>query len=211
MLPIPGNDHRSFSEPPIWLPLFDVQLAPGDVRYLTPSPEAVTADGHEYQPFPIMIQELTDDGKGEITTVQMVVSNIAGTLGSAIKATPGIDSQPVVFKIWSTGQSAVIYEESLEIIKVGPITVESITFELGIFNPFTAKLLQEKYMRDFCWNRYKGRGCWVKWSTGGYAAPAGFTAGSPDSCSRKLADCRRHANVSRFNSFPGIPGNGGFV
>lgn len=95
---IPGNDHRSFNTPSIWIPLFDVQTAPGTVHYLTPSPEAITADGHDYTPSPIMIDELRDDGKGEVATVTMTVSNIFGTLSTAIKQNPAIDGQPITFK-----------------------------------------------------------------------------------------------------------------
>lgn len=208
---IPGNDHRSFNNPSVWIPLFDVQLAVDDVHYLTPSPEVVTADGHDYQTFPIMLDELRDDGKGEVSTVNLTVSNITGTLGTKIKQNPGIDGQPVVFKVWSVEQAAVVYEETMEIIKVGSITSESISFELGMFNPWTARLLHEKFLRDFCWNRYKAAGCWLKRSNGTFAAPSAFTTGSPDSCTKKLTDCVRHTNVTRFNSFPGIPGSGGYV
>lgn len=208
---IPGNDHRKFNAPSIWIPLFDVQTAPGTVHHLTPSPDVVTADGHEYQPFPVMIEELRDDGRGEVATVQMVVSNIAGALSTAIRQGQAVDGQPVTFKIWSVEQEAVVYEETLEVIKVGPISAESITFELGAFNPFLAKLLQEKFLRDFCWNRYKGEGCWLKKSDGTFYASGSFTAGAPDSCTKKRTDCFRHNNVMRFNSFPGIPGYGGFV
>ena len=208
---IPYNDHREFNNPSSWVPLFDVQLAPGDVQYLTPSSDAITADGHDYQSFPVMIEELNDDGKGEISTVRMIVSNVEGLLGTKIKQSSGVDGQPIIFKVWSIEQGAVVYEETLEIIKVGPITTTTIVFELGMFNPFTVRLLQEKFLRDFCWNRYKGQGCWVSRSTGLFATPAAFVAGTPDSCTKKLADCDRHNNVLRFNSFPGIPGSGGFV
>ena len=208
---IPGNDHRTFNNPSVWIPLFDVQTAPGTVHYLTPSPEVITADGHEYTPSPIMIDELRDDGKGEVSTVTMTVSNIFGALSTAIKQNPAIDGQPITFKVWSVEQAAVVYEETMEIIQVKQISPESITFELGMFNPFLARLLSEKFLRDFCWNRYKAIGCWLKRSTGTFAAPAAFTAGSPDSCTHKRTDCDRHTNILRFNSFPGIPGNGGFV
>lgn len=208
---IPFNDHREFNNPSTWIPLFDIQLAPGDVQYLTPSMDPFTVDGHVYQSFPVMIEELRDDGKGEIATIRMVISNIEGLLGTKIKQNNRVDGQPITFKVWSVEQSAVIYEETLEIIKVGPITTQNIVFELGIFNPFTVRLLQEKFMRDFCWNRYKEAGCWVKFSSGNYAQPASFVVGAPDSCTRKRSDCDRHNNILRFNSFPGIPGSGGFV
>jgi phage-related protein len=211
MLIIPGNDHRTFNNPSVWIPLFEIQLAVGEIYYLTPCPEVITADYHDYQPFPIMIEELRDDGKGEVATVSMTVSNITGALGSAIKNNPGIDSQPVTFKVWSVEQGAVVYQETMEIIKVSSISSASITFELGMFNPYTARLLHEKFLRDFCWNRYKGAGCWFKRTDGSYASPPDFLAGSPDTCTKKISDCARHVNVWRFNSFPGIPGSGGFV
>lgn len=210
MQEIPYNDHRSFNNPSVWIPLFDIQLAEDNVQHLTPSLQAITADGFEYQPFPVTIDEFSDDGKGSVNTVAMTVSNITGTLSTAIKQNPDVDGQPITFKVWSVEKQAVVWEETQEILKVGPLTDTTITFELGMFNPFLARLLSEKFLRDFCWNRYKGRGCWFKTSTG-FSSPPGFTVGSPDSCTRKLSDCDRHTNTLRFNSFPGIPGGGGFV
>ncbi len=211
MLTVPFNDHRKFNDPSTWVPLFDITLSPDDVQYLTPCPDGITADGHDYRPYPVMIDELRDDGKGEVATVHMTVSNITGVLGTKIKQNPAIDGKPIVFKVWSVECAAVVYEETLEIIKVANIVDNSITFELGMFNPFLASLLSEKFLRDFCWSRYKGAGCWLKRSDGTYAAPAAFLSGVPDSCTKKRVDCDRHGNVLRFNSFPGIPGGGGFV
>ncbi len=211
MISIPGNDHRSFHTPSVWVPLFDVRISDSVVFYLTPSPDPITADGHDYIPFPVMLDELRDDGKGEIATVHLTVSNVSGALSDAIKNNPAVDGQPITFKVWSVQQAAVVYEETLEIIKVGPITPQSITFDLGMFNPFFAQLLSEKFLRDFCWNRYKGSGCWYSKSDGAYLSPSGFTTGTPDSCTKKRLDCDRHTNITRFTSFPGIPGGGGFV
>lgn len=209
---IPFNDHRNFNSASTWVPLFEIQVAPGDVYYLTPCPDSIEADGHAYQPFPVYIEDLEDNGKGTISTIRMLVSNIDGLLGTKIKqTTTPIDGQPVTFKVWSVEQEAVVFEETMEISKVSSITNQALTFELGMFNPYTVKLLQEKFLRDFCWNRYKGKGCWITKSSGGYIIPAQFRYDSPDTCNKKMSDCLRHNNVMRFNSFPGIPGNGGFV
>ena len=94
---------------------------------------------------------------------------------------------------------------------VSILTTIGIVFELGNWNPFMTKLLQEKFLRDFCWNRYKQSGCWIKKSDCTYTQPSGFTTGSPDTCTRQLSDCKRHTNELRFNAFPGIPGGGGYV
>lgn len=207
---IPENDHRTFQNPSTWVPLFEIDTGT-ETLYLTPSPTSVTVDSNEYLPFPVMLEELRDDGKGEISTVQLVCSDIEGTLSTAIKASGSIDGNNVTFRIYSVELDDVVYEEVLEIISCGPMTAQSISFELGMFNPFTVKLLQQKFLKDFCWNRYKGEGCYILQSDGTYAAPSGFTAGSPDTCNHKLDDCIRHTNVSRINTFPGIPGGGGFV
>jgi len=210
MRDIPGDDHRSFQDPSTWVPLFEIDIET-EILYLTPSPTSMTVDGHTYNPFPVMLEELRDDGKGEISTVQLVCSDIEGTLSTAIKESGSIDGNNITFKIYSVELADVVYEEVLEIIRCGPMTAQSITFELGMFNPFTVKLLQQKFLKDFCWNRYKGEGCYLTLSDGTYAAPAAFTAGSPDTCTHKLDDCIRHNNVLRINTFPGIPGGGGFV
>lgn len=210
MRSILSNDHRSFQSPSVWVPLFEVALD-DQTLYLTPSSTALTADGHEYQPFPIMLEEIRDDGKGDVNTINLTCSDIEGTLGTKIKQIGSLDGYSLIFKIYSVELESVVYEESLEILKTGPITEQTVSLELGMFNPFTVKLLVEKYLKDFCWNRYKGRGCWITKSDGTFLQPSGFTVGSPDTCTHKMVDCVRHTNTTRINSCPGIPGGGGFV
>lgn len=211
---IPENDHRNFNRPSTWVPLFDILIDPP--LYYTPNHEEIVADGHAYQPFPVILDEVRDDGKGEVSSVQLVCSNIDGVLGTRLKQAGSIDGEGIRFKIWSVAKSAVVYEEYLEILSCGPITDETISLTLGNFNLFVVTLLQEKYLTDFCWNRYKGKGCWIGKIDGSYLQPANFAAGSPDVCRHNLVDCERHANVMRFNAFPGIPGSsfvggGGFI
>lgn len=210
MRTIPNNDHRQFNDPSIWIPLFEISLGE-DTYYYTPNPEPVFADGNEYVPFPVILEEVTEDGKGEISTVRLVCSNVEGMLSTKLKQVRNVDGQLVTFKVYSVQVGDVIYEETLEIVKIVEITPQTVVFELGIWNPFLTNLVQEKFLRDFCWNTYKGKGCWIKKSDGSYISPTGFTAGNPDSCNRTLADCKRHNNVMRFNSFPGIPGGIGYV
>jgi phage-related protein len=208
---VPFNDHREFNEPSTWIPLFEIVL-PDETHYLTPNPEEVAADGHTYLPFPIMLNEVREDSSGTISTVQLTCSNIGGTLGTKLKQfNYAIDGYGVTFKQYSVQRDAVVYEEYLEIIKVGAITKESFILELGTFNAWLAQLLQEKYLSNFCWNRYKQLGCWIMKSDRTFISPVGFVLGSPDTCNKNVTDCKRHNNVVRFNSFPGIPGSGGFV
>lgn len=212
---IPDNDHRGFNQPSVWVPLFEIQLD-AQTLYYTPNPEEIIADGNTYTPFPVMLDEIRDDGKGEIATVQLIISNIDGVLGSYLKQSGSVDGQSVIFKIYSAEKNMVVYQETLEILKCGPITDEAIVLELGTFNPFLVSLHNERYLTDFCWNVYKGRGCWIKRVNGSYSRPVGFVEGSPDSCKRTLEDCERHCNEMRFNAFPGIPGSawiggGGYV
>jgi phage-related protein len=209
MRAILDNDHRSFQAPSTWVPLFEIPLTPP--LYLTPNSTSVVVDGNTYIPFPIMLDEIRSDGKGEIATVNLVCSNIEGTLSTALKTTGSIDGTSVTFKVYSVELDDIVYEESLEIIKCGPMDEKIINFELGMFNPFTVKLLTQKYLKDFCWNRYKQEGCWLTCSDGAYTAPSSFIVGASDSCTYKLVNCVLHSNTKRFNSFPGIPGGGGFV
>jgi lambda family phage minor tail protein L len=207
---IPDNDHRNFASPSVWVGLFALTIG-ATTYYLTANPGAITVDGHTYSPFPIYLDEIREDGKGEVSSVRLTVSNIEGALSTAIRTSRNVDGATVVFSVYSVDAADVIYEETLEILRIEAITTKSITFELGIFNPFLARLLQEKFLNDFCWNTYKGRGCYILLAVGTYSAPSGFTAGTPDTCGRTLDECRRHANETRYNGFPGIPGKGGYV
>ena len=67
-------------------------------------------------------------------------------------------------------------------------------------------------MRDYCWNIYKGKGCWVKQLFGSeeYVIPADHSLQTEEewnsSCDKSLEDCLEadRDNVGRFNSYPGV-------
>ena len=210
MTDIPENDHRSFQTPSTWIPLFEVDTG-GSILYLTPGSVSQTVDGHEYLPFPIMMDEMSQNDQGEVKNVKLICSDIEGTLVTTLKQTGSIDGNDVVFKIYSVEIGEVVLEEYLQIIHCGPCIEGTVTFELGMFNPYMVKLLQEKFFRDFCWNRYKQKGCWITKRDGTFLQPADFTAGSPDTCDHTLTDCIRHTNALRISTCPGIPGYGGYV
>ena len=73
-----GNEHRNFNNPPIWIPLFEITVA-GETFYLTPNFDTITVDGHDYTPFPITLDELVEDGQGEVSTVKLALSTIDNT------------------------------------------------------------------------------------------------------------------------------------
>jgi hypothetical protein len=141
----------------------------------------------------------------------LILSNVEGALSEKFKQTREVEGYSVVFKQYSVETETVIFEEALEIIGIEDITHDTIVLSVGAFNPYLAQLLTEKFLTDFCWNRYKGKGCWIAKPDGTFTQPAGFTLGSPDTCSHDMADCKRHANIARLNAFPGIPGGGGYV
>lgn len=343
MRTIPDNDHRNFNAPSTWIPLFAITIGT-TTYYYTPNPEAITVDGQTYTPFPVMLNEIREDGKGEISTVELTVANIGGALATAVKEADGIDGTTVVFSVcalrgtgagdvagqgvpyassWTTGHEparalaavsgyweaeialgyqswrvdfgtaapriitdlsicpydadsalpkdfrlegsldgitwttlltdtlaetatlqpftvpnttayryyrffivsmyaegrpaiaeirmadaslSVVYTETLEIIECGNITATSITFKLGTFNPYLIQIALDRFQKDYCPNTYKGAGCWIKLSDGTFTSPSGFTAGSPDTCAKSLAECQRHTNTERFRGYPGIPG-----
>lgn len=205
---IPDLDHREFANPSTWIPLFEIDISPQYFRF-TPNPVEVVIGDNTYKPFPVQINEIRDDGKGEVAEVTLTVSNVAGLVSTAIRNAGYIDGNDIVFSIYSVEKAEVVYSDTLEIISVGPITDEAVTIQVGMFNPFMISLLQQKFVRDFCWNTFQGEGCWIKQSDGTYAAPTGFTnSGSGTFCKHTIEDCEHsHNNVLRANLFPGIPDN----
>ena len=173
--------------PKVWCPVTTYAL--GDKVY---------SNGHIY--------ECTDAGKSD--SVEPTWNNAPGSVT--------IDNPGGFFEVQWTEDSAaadnVIFEETLEIISVGPITEETITFEVGAFNPYTVKLLQEKYQKNFCWNTYKGDGCWIKQPDGTYTQPHVPSGGAwAASCDKTLGNCKANSreNTKRFNAFPTLTSSGG--
>ena len=97
---IANNEHRQFNNPPTLVPLFDIAL-PDQPLYYTPNHAEIIIDGKDYTPFPVILDEIRDDGKGEIATVQLSCANIDGVLGSYIKQYGNVDGQAIIFKLYS--------------------------------------------------------------------------------------------------------------
>lgn len=210
---VASNDHLKFNNPSIWIPLFEVEID-STTYYMTPNPTSITYSGNSYTSFPMVLEEISDDGKGEITSARLICSDIEGIFATTLKASGSIDGNPLKFLVYSVDLEDVVYEENLEITKCSSATKETVSFELGMFNPITIKLLQQKFISNFCWNMYKGKGCYILTPSLTYLPPANFTVtavGIGDTCSKIIDDCTLHGNVLRFNGFPGIPGRGGFV
>ena len=106
----------------------------------------------------------------------------------------------------------ILFSETLEIIKCYGLTDEQIVLDLGIFNPYEAQLLQEKYLKNFCWNVYKGEGCWIKQpppTVPAYTAPNGCNFAN--ACRKNLVDCMSadKLNTARFDAYPALSAVGG--
>jgi len=116
----------------------------------------------------------------------------------------------VVWKEDSANTDNILIDYDLEILSVGPVTTESITFIVGNFNPYLIKLLQEKYLKNFCFNVYKGDGCYIKQQDNTYLKP-NSAAFSATTCDKTIYTCSGYdkQNTSRFNSFLMLANKGG--
>ena len=115
--------------------------------------------------------------------------------------------------VWTEDSAAtdnILVSESLEVLKVSSVSSNTIVMELGPFNPYLVTYLQERYLKDFCWNTYKGKGCYILQPDGTYTKPNGETF-DESTCDKTLATCKalNKKNTARFNAVPTLSATGG--
>lgn len=81
---IEAKNQSSSAEP--WLVLLEVEVSDTETKYWVANPEAVTFNGHTYQPFGYRIDEVTQTTKGDLTETSISISNVTKQLALYVMA-----------------------------------------------------------------------------------------------------------------------------
>lgn len=180
-----------------WLTLVQVQINASTTLYLVPNPVQIVFDGITYVPFPLHIDTVVSDGKGGLSEVVALVSNVDRSIGAFVEQNEMRGNRVRLIAVNSAylaDPTAVAVDETYEISNI-EVTAQYVKFTLGHDRLLNQTVPGGRYLRDNCRHIYKD--------------PLSCKyAGALATCAKVLegADgCRAHLNVTNFGAFPGIP------
>ena len=192
----------------VWLWEIDVPTTPAATLYFAEAQEAVTYRGHEYVSWPIKRGEMSESTNGEIGKVQVSFGLLSADMAGLVQLYSGLEGCAVrVLQVLALADNDACIIDTYRIDKwaVSPDRTTVAWTLATAYSILQPELPPRKYSRLHCRWRYKGHRCWLVQADGTYVAPAGFVAGSPDTCKMTTADCVRHNNLLRRGTFPSVP------
>lgn len=178
--------------PDPWLVLLDIDLGNGVVLYLVNNNEDITFNTQLYTAFAFNIVLPKENGRGEIPSVELSVSNTTRAIQTYIEQYAGGVGATVTLRVVHADNLAEDYTELTMILDVlaTKSTAQYVSFTLGAPNPMRQRFPQHQYIALSCMWIYKGAEC-------GYA-------GAIATCGRTWAECELHNNTGKFGGFPGL-------
>lgn len=168
------------------------------------NPDAITFQGEEFTPFPFMLEEVTESNKGELPSVNLVMSNVDRIVQGYIE-----NDSPNYGTGWSAHidisyKSAIdtdIAEISYDFTTMNVSATESkVTFMCGIRNPIREQFPRLRMLTNSCQNTFKRGGC--------------IYSGNDETCTKTLNACRQkfpNATKIPFLGFIGTPTNAIYI
>lgn len=194
------NEKNKAANRPIRLYLIeDYDGASNDLRFAEWDAD-VTFDSLVYTKFPITIDQIAENSRGSIDTVQVTVSNISRLIQSYLEDYD-FRGKKVTIKTVFADQLADTTSVFEDIFYVDSYTADqnNVVFVLSSkFDLMDINLPGRLYSRNYCRWTFKGTEC-------GYS-------GSESSCKKIKSDCKVNKNnYARFGGFPSIQSRGVYL
>jgi lambda family phage minor tail protein L len=177
-----------------WLITLDVTWPDTTHSYFVRNTDNIEFQGRTYVAFPFEISTTDEQGKGNLPTVTLKISNVTRALTTFFESTGGAVGATVLIRVINAALLSENYadlELTYEVI-AATIDAQWITATLGATNPLRYKFPRYRYLSLHCNWQFKGVEC-------------AFT-GEGATCNRTLDACIVYGNQGRFGGFPGIDG-----
>lgn len=155
--------------------------------------------GQTYQKFPIKFVSISENNRGQIDTVQIVLANVSRLIQSYLEDFDFGGKKVTIRTVWENQLSdSSAYIDDIYYIDSYTADQDSVTFNLsGKLDILDVQLPRRTYSRNFCGWRFKSTEC-------GYG-------GSETTCNKTKQRCKQLINFQRFGGFPSIPSNRQFA
>ena len=154
----------------------------------------VTFDGINYQYYPILHSNISEEVSGQIQKASITISNVNREIQSLLDEYDGFREKPIIImQVWEqTLSDPTAFISDMLSVKEVSVTERKVTLtlasELDVLN---VRIPRKVMTRTFCRFAFKNAEC-------------GYT-GSETRCNRTLNRCRELENQSRFGAFPATP------
>lgn len=167
-----------------------------------------------YQAFPLSHGGLGENTRGQVDTLEITAANVNRDMQAFVESYDGLRGVKVTIRqvFFDSLSDAQAYVEDVFYIDSAQCRTQSVVFRLtSKLDLLAVETPARMFLRDHCPWTFQGAGCFQDNGNGTFTTPGGFLLGSPATCSKTLAECRRHGNVPRFGGFPDIPRKGAIV
>ena len=194
--------------------LYETEFGIAEIQYLAEYDADVLFNTHTYLKAPITHEMLSINASGEISAVNVKISNVNRAIWAYVMANDAFRGEKVTLRLVfadhlddpDAHMDWIYYVDSANFDESTQEANFLLTTKLDLFN---VEIPARKFDRYWCKWTYKEEGCWI-WNGSIYVAPTAFTNEVTD-CDLSYnapAGCRFHTNGPRFGGFQAIPTRG---
>jgi len=175
-----------------WLVTLDIVMPNSDQYFLVRNNEDITFNTQLYTAVPFELDIYTQDGTGEIPSINLTISNVHRVFQSYLEAYDGALAATVKVRVINMDNLTESYTE-LELdfdIMSSSATSESIVFVLGAPNPLRRRFPLHRFIAMHCNWQFLSVEC--------------AYGGADLTCDRTFTACTAKSNTPRFGGYPGL-------
>ena len=153
----------------------------------------ITFDSQEYTKFPISHEFISENTKGQIDTIKVILGNVSRLIQAYLEANDFRGLKVEIKQVFADLlDDADAYIKHIYYIDSYTADQQNVEFNLtSKFDVLEVELPARKFSRNTCGWKFKSPEC-------GYV-------GAETECSKVLSRCRVLNNSSRYGAFPSIP------
>lgn len=193
-------EKNKVSQGNVWLTLLEITI-PGEASLvrITDNTENVTWNSQLWQSFPVEVDDIGDNAKGEIPRLDIRVSNVNQVMeyyldqyDLYLKAN-GYTPITVRILVVNSGNLSNLTPESEYFFELQQPKYDAhwATFTLGASNPYRKREPASRILKNQCQHATFG------------GIECGHVIVGAETCDRTLVTCRTYGNSQRFGGFPG--------
>lgn len=186
------NEKNKQTNKPIYL--FEINYSGSNWVYYTDYSQNVVYDGTTYTKFPIKLDFIGENLKGEIEQIVVTAANPNRIFETYLEDYDGLKGSQINIKyVWANQlDDADAYIQDTFYVEQANATEEAVSLTLTTkFDLNRIQLPRRRFHRNYCQWKFKSTQC-------GYS-------GAETECNKTFQRCKALNNESRYGGFPAIP------
>ena len=179
-----------------WLTLLELYPNGSDIVRIVNDNQLVSFGGNDYFPFPFIVGDREENGRGNLTSLTITICNVENVLSELIDVNDGFEGQKVIYRLINNGVQA--YAETFR-VQLANVNSREARFTVGDDDLLKVAFPTGRFYRSRCRFSYRGGLCQYV----GAIATCDLSLRSSKGCEAHSADSALHPK--RFAGFPGIP------